>query len=540
MHALKLKGPQQRTIGNVARYQAEAIPDVKAIVTEGESYTYSELNEKANAYAAGFSALGIGHGDTVCILMDSCPEFIFVVYGLSKLGAIWVPINTDYRGEWLSMTFADSLSKTLVTDSKYLKKVEDLATTSFSTVVVRSNGGTEKLHGTKTLNFDVLENNPTAEYSNPGLNYGDTNAVTWTSGTTGRSKGVMLSHNNWIISAESSQTTSFFREGDVVYNCLPLYNAGSWTANVFRAHYAGVTLAFDGHFSVSEFWNRVRLYGATHTMSVGSMGVFLWNQLARDDDRDNTLRNAMMVPMPEDLIEPFKKRFGMDYIFSHSFGQSEAQVVLTPAVDGDLGHKPNCLGVENPWIELTLLDDEDQPVPIGEVGEVCVRPRQPYTIFNGYFNAPEATARAFRNLWYHTGDLARRDEEGDYFFADRKADFIRYGGRNVSSVQVEGVLRRHPAVADVAVFGVVSKELESEAEIAAAVKLEQGQQATPEEIARYVNNNAPYFFVPRYIDFVEDFPTTPNGKIQKYKLRAQGLSDHVWDSRSEGFKVQRD
>lgn len=540
MHALTLEGPQQRTIGNVARFQAEAIPNVKAIVTEDDSYTYRQLNDKANAYAVGFSALGIERNDTVCIFMDSCPEFIFVVYGLSKLGAVWVPVNTDYRGEWLAMAFEDSLAKTLVTDSKYLKKVEELASTNFSTVVVRFEGEPKKLHGVKTLGFDSLENNPTTEHSNLGISYGDTNAVTWTSGTTGRSKGVMLSHNNWLISAESSQTTSFFREGDVVYNCLPLYNAGSWTANVFRAHYAGVTLAFDGHFSVSEFWNRVRLYGATHTMSVGSMGVFLWNQPEREDDADNTLRNAMMVPMPEDLIEPFKTRFGMDYIFSHSFGQSEAQVVLTPAVDGKLGHKPNCLGVENPWIEITLLDDEDQPVPIGEVGEVCVRPRQPYTIFNGYFNAPEATTRAFRNLWYHTGDLARRDEEGDYFFADRKADFIRYGGRNVSSVQVEGVLRRHPAVANVAVFGVVSKELESEAEIAAAVKLEEGQNATAEEIARYVNNNAPYFFVPRYIDFVDDFPTTPNGKIQKYKLRDQGLSETVWDVKAEGFKVERD
>lgn len=541
MNILTLEGPQQRTIGNIACLQAQAVPDIKAIVTDTASYTYKEMNEKANAYAAGFSALGVGRGDTVNIFMESCPEYIFVVYGLSKLGAIWVPVNTDYRGEWLSMSFEDSLAKTLVTDSKYLEKVEELASVDFSTVIVRGEGKPDKLHGVRTLAFEVLENNSTEEHSNQAISYGDTNAVTWTSGTTGRSKGVMISHNNWINSAESAQQISQFREGDVVYNCLPLYNAGSWTANVFRAHYAGITLAFDGHFSVSDFWNRVRLYGATHTMSVGSMGMFLWNQPVSEDDADNTLRNALMVPMPEDLIEPFKKRFGMEVIASHSFGQSEAQLVLTPPLpDSKLGHKANCLGAENDWIEVTLLDDQDQPVPVGEVGEVCVRPKQPFTIFNGYFNAPEATAKAFRNLWYHTGDLARRDEEGDYFFADRKADFIRYGGRNVSSVQVESVIRRHPAVADVAVFGITSKELESEAEIAAAIKLEAGQQATAEEIARYVNNNAPHFFVPRYIDFVEGFPTTPNGKIQKYKLRDQGLGDGAWDAKSAGFKVQRD
>ena len=541
MNILRLEGPEQRTIGNIASLQGQLVPDVKAIVTETDSYTYKEMNDKANAYSAGFSALGVSAGDTVNIFMDSCPEYIFVVYALSKIGAIWVPINTDYRGEWLSMSFEDSLAKILVTDRKYLVKVQELASVGFSNVVVKGDGKSENLHGIKTLPFDVLENNIVEESSNIAISYGDTNAVTWTSGTTGRSKGVMISHNNWIISAESSQRTSAFRYGDVVYNCLPLYNAGSWTANVFRAHYSGVTLAFDGHFSVSDFWNRVRLYGATHTMSVGSMGVFLWNQPPREDDINNTLRNALMVPMPEELIEPFKKRFGMEVIDSHSFGQSEAQMVLTPPLaDSKLGHKANCLGAENDWIEVALFDDQDQPVPLGDVGEVCVRPKQPFTIFNGYFNAPATTARAFRNLWYHTGDLARRDEEGDYFFADRKADFIRYGGRNVSSVQVESVIRRHPAVADVAVFGITSVELTSEAEIAAAIRLVKGKKISSEEIARYINNNAPHFFVPRYIDFVEDFPTTPNGKIQKYKLRDQGLRDSTWDAKAAGFKVLRD
>jgi len=539
MNQLQLDGKHERTMGNIIRCQAEAIPDVIALVAGDAQYTYRELNDKANAYAAGFSALGIGRDDTVCILMDSCPEYVFVVYALSKLGAIWVPINATYRGDWLAMAFEDSLSKTLVIDSQYLQKVDELASVSFETIIVRGELDEAPPHGFRLNSFDILENNASAEHNNKQLHYGDTNAVTWTSGTTGRSKGVMLSHNNWIVSAEACCALSDYRAGDVLYNCLPLYNAAAWTINVFPAHYAGVTLAFDGHFSVSEFWQRVRFYSATHSMCVGSMGVFLWNQAKKDDDAENTMRSAIMVPMPEDLIEPFKERFGLEAIHTHSYGQSEAMVTLNPPRTGDLGRKANCLGVKVPTIEVALLDEDDLPVATGEVGEICVRPRQPFVIFNGYFNNPEATAESFRNLWYHTGDLARQDEDGDYFFADRKADYIRYKGRNVSSVQLEGLIRKHPAVADVAVFGIPCEDVVSEAEIMAAVKLVEGQQVTEDEIARFVNNNAPYYFVPRYLEFVQDYPTTPNGKVQKYKLRDRGTSDQTWDRNAEGFTVTR-
>jgi crotonobetaine/carnitine-CoA ligase len=201
--------------------------------------------------------------------------------------------------------------------------------------------------------------------------------------------------------------------------------------------------------------------------------------------------------------------------------------------------KPNSLGEPQEGLEAAVLDDEDRPVADGEVGELCARPIEPYSIFNGYFGNPEATLRAFRNLWYHTGDLVRRDAEGDWYFVDRKADFIRYKGRNISSFAVEAAVGAHPDVLEVAAHGVTSAELDSEAELKVAVVRSPDAELTAEQLARFVNDNAPYFFVPRYIEFVDELPHTPTGRVQKFKLRERGLTPATWDAVAAGFEVQR-
>ncbi len=188
---------------------------------------------------------------------------------------------------------------------------------------------------------------------------------------------------------------------------------------------------------------------------------------------------------------------------------------------------------------MCLLDDRDFPVAPGGVGEFCIRPTEPYAIFNGYYHDPEATVRAWRNLWYHTGDLGRRDEDGEYFFVDRKADFIRYKGRNISSFPVEAAFMAHEAVAQCAAHAVTSAELEAEAEMKLCVVLKPGQEASAEELCGFVNETAPYFFVPRYIEFVNELPPTPTGRVQKYKLRERGVTPETWDAKQAGFKVKR-
>jgi carnitine-CoA ligase len=242
------------------------------------------------------------------------------------------------------------------------------------------------------------------------------------------------------------------------------------------------------------------------------------------------------VPMPDKLIGPFKERFGIEEIHQ-GMGQSEVMGLLSrrPGV----AYPENALGDPADGIEIKLFDEHDLEVPPGEAGEICVRPTAPFQIFNGYFNDAEATVSAWRNLWYHTGDLARRDASGTYTFVDRKKDFIRFKGRNISSFQVEAAFAAHPAVQQCAAHAVVSEQLAAEAEMKVCAVLKPGASAKPEELCRFVNDTAPYFFVPRYVELMSELPQTPTGRVQKYRLRERGVTPETWDARKAGFEVRR-
>ncbi|MBP1688254.1 MAG: crotonobetaine/carnitine-CoA ligase [Deltaproteobacteria bacterium] len=537
MHIAQLSSASDRVLGTILRRQAEDIPDAIYLKSGGEQYSFGRVNALANAYAAGFRDLEVRAGDTVATFMAGSPEQVFTTYGVNKLGAIWVPTNTDYRKEWLRESLEDSRARVLVVDAALLERVAELGSRlPFEWVVV--NGASDiVLDGVHRADLRGFAQLPAVE---PDIEvaHSDTAAVLWTSGTTGRPKGVMQSHSAWVRGSESSIRSFDVREGDVLFNCLPMYNSAAWIAAVYPALLAGVPLGLDDHFSVSTFWDRTRFYSATHMFTLGAMHIFLWQAPPRPDDRDNPVRVASTIPMPDRLMEPFKERFGIERI-AQGYGQSEVFTVLLRIDDGTRRWKTNSAGVPPAGMEVRLHDENDVEVPVGEVGEFCVRPAEPYRIFNGYFNNPEATAAAFRNLWYHTGDLGRKDEDGEFFFFDRKKDYIRYKGRNVSSFAVEAAVNAHPAVAQSAAYGVQSAELEMEAEIKVDVVLNPGATLRPEELATFVNETAPYFFVPRYIEFLDALPLTPTGKVRKFALRERGIGDKVWDRVAAGFVVKR-
>jgi len=535
MNLLPLEDPKERLLGRVLRRQAEQIPDADFLLEDDTRYSYGRVNELANSAAEGFTRLGVERGDTVACLMKSSPEYFWSAIGLNKLGAIWVPTNPDYKGSWLQESLADSRAKLLVVDAEFLPRVLEAGELPFEKIVVRGEGEAAGV-GLPTEQLESFRELPALEPDEAGLHYGDTTCILWTSGTTGRSKGVMQSHNVWIRAALSGAENAAVHEGEVIYNCLPMYQSAAWVANLFRALVCGIPCAMDPTFSASHFWERCRHYHATMVFTLGAMHMFLWNAPERPDDADNPVRTASMIPMPAAVEEPFKKRFGIESI-SQGYGQSEVMSLIarTPGREW----KPNCLGEVAPGIEVKLLDDEDREVATGVPGEVCIRPLEPYTIFNGYWHNATATVAAWRNLWYHSGDLARQDEEGDYYFHDRKQDFIRYKGRNISSFHVEAAFSPHPAVAEVAAHGVTSAELAAEAELKVCIVLAEGTKATAEELARFVNDNAPYFFVPRYIEFVDALPYTPTGRVQKYKLRERGVTPQTWDAQAAGFEVRR-
>jgi len=537
MNRVDLSNANARVLGKILRQQAESIPDATYLMAGERRYSFGRVNEIANAYAAGLRGLGVQPGDTVALLMAGSPELIFTTLGVNKLGAVWVPTNTDYRKEWLRGALRDSRAQVLVVDAALLPRLAEIGPPLPCGRIVFNGKADVEIEGVPMVALGEFAQIRAGE-PDVDVSHSDTAAVLWTSGTTGRPKGVMQSHSAWIRGSESSIRSFRIREGDLLYNCLPMYNSAAWISTVYPALVAGLPFGLDDHFSVSTFWDRVRFYGATHMFTLGAMHIFLWQAPPRPDDRDNRVRVASLIPMPDRLMGPFKDRFGIEVIVQ-GYGQSEAFTVLLRIDDGTRTWKPNSAGVPPPGMEVRLLDDDDVEVPVGEVGEFCVRPADPYVIFNGYFNDPEATAAAFRNLWYHTGDLGRRDEDGEFSFFDRKADYIRYKGRNVSSFAVEAAVNAHPAVAHSAAYGIKSAELDMEAEIKVDVVLNPGAQLRPEELATFVNETAPYFFVPRYVEFVDQLPQTPTGRVRKFALRERGVTDRTWDRESAGFVVKR-
>ncbi|MCP5089560.1 MAG: ATP-dependent acyl-CoA ligase [Gammaproteobacteria bacterium] len=534
MHRVDLSDTSNRILPKLLRLQAAAIPNAPFLIDEHRQITFAETDKLSGSLATGLRELGVAAGDRVAILLQNCPEAALVALAANKLQAVWVPISTDYKGEWLADTIIRSRAKVLVTDAALGERIASIS----------ERLGEEKLVvvGDSTLpgatRFESLFDHAPFEPDLEAFDYGDTCAVVWTSGTTGKSKGVMVSYNGWLRPIHRGVSVIYDSQpGDVILNVLPLYHAAAWNTSVFRGLAEGLPVVIEPGFSVTTFWDRIRHFGATQTFTLGAMHMFLWNAPPRPDDRDNPLRVMQAVPMPADIKAPFEERFGVK-ILGTGYGQSECMVITTEAGrDGEV--PPNSMGFPLDDTDVRLFDDDDREVPQGDVGEVRIRPLEAYVVCNGYLDDAEAPANAWRGEWFCTGDLARKDENGAFFFADRKKDAIRFAGRNISTMEVESVVRRHPDIVDVAAFGVPAAEIAGEEELKTDVILAENASLSHEALARFVNDNAPHYFVPRYINFVNALPYTPTNKVQKFKLREKGLDNETWDRKTSTFIVQR-
>lgn len=537
MNKLDLTDTRNRILPKMLAMQAQQGGDTEFLITDERRLTFAQAEAECNCIAAGLQALGVQAGDRVCFYLDSGIETVLLALATNKLGAVWVPINTDYKGAWLSDTLQRSRAKVLVTEVALQDRVEAVSEAlSGEKLVVL--GADDQIRLPGAISFAALGDHAPITPDYTGMDYGDTCAVLWTSGTTGKSKGVLQSHNCWIRPIAQAASLYFgSREGDVIYNVLPLYNSGAWITAVFRALYEGIPVVLEKRFSVTTFWDRIRHFGATQTFTLGAMHHFLFNAPPQPDDRDNPLRIAQMVPMPEAMVVPFSERFGVE-LLPMGLGQSEAMLICTPV--NCLGKVPfSSLGMPLDDTELALLDDDGNPVADGEVGEICIKCLEPNLIFNGYFDDPKATQEAFRDGWYHTGDVGKKDPSGAYWFVDRKKDALRFAGRNISTMEVEMVLRKHPLVKDVAAFGIPSDEVKGESLLKLNLVLKPDADITYEQMAEYINQNAPYYFVPQYMEFVETLPYTPTNKVQKFKLREQGITASTWVLKESNYTVQR-
>ncbi len=538
MNILDLSDTTDRILPKILRAQAAQAGDTDFLVTETQRFTFAEAESITNALAAGLRGLGMQRGDRIALYMGNRPEMVLLALAANKLGAIWTPINTDYKGQWLLDTLQRSRVKVLVTDDEFqdrILEVRDELEGSELVVLSDSKGDVPE----NAYSYAALAEQAPVELSYEDLDYSDTCAILWTSGTTGKSKGVLQSHNCWVRAISSGASPLFeSREGDVIYCVLPLFNTAAWITCIFRALMEGLPCVIEPKFSVSQFWDRINLFGATQTFALGAMGMFLLNAPDRPDDVDNSLRVAQLVPLPPGQWPIFEKRFGVRLVRS-GLGQSEC-IMVTTHVEAPDNVPVHALGFPYRDSEVKLVDDDGNEVSEGEPGELCIRELEPHVLFNGYFDNPEATAEAYRDDWFLTGDIARKDPKtGAYFYVDRKKDALRYAGRNLSSLEVESVVRSHPAVQDVAAFGIPSQEIESEQELKLNIVLRDGEQPKHEDVCQFINDNAPHYFVPRYMEFVDALPYTPTNKVQKFKLREQGVGENCWDLKNSEYQVQR-
>jgi crotonobetaine/carnitine-CoA ligase len=419
----------------------------------------------------------------------------------------------------------------LVCDEEFVGRLEGLELPNLERIVVRGDPQAAEGLGRPTLSLSELLENDGFRPDAP-LSGADPSCILYTSGTTGRSKGVVLSHAANLHLARVVVELMDYRPDDVLYTAFPLFHVNAKFTSVLAALESGARLVLDERFSASGFWRRMREKHVTAFNYMGSMLTILFKAEPTPDDADNPVRRCYGAACPASLWEPFERRFGVR-LHEH-YGMTEIGIAtMNTAKERKVGS----IGRAATYYEVRIADESDREVPTGAAGEIQIRPRGPGMILDHYWSRLDATSEAFRNLWFHTGDQGWVDEQGFFHFLDRSKDSIRRRGENVSTFEVESVVNTHPAVLESAAFGVPS-EL-GEEELMVAVVLAEGERLEAGELLDHCQQQLPYFAVPRYVSFRDSIPKNASQRIQKFKLREEGITDDAYDSVEAGYVVHR-
>ncbi len=369
----------------------------------------------------------------------------------------------------------------------------------------------------------------------PAVGPSDLACFIYTAGTTGPSKGCMLPQHYVVALAEQIARAWQRTADDVVLTPLPLFHFNAISVCVVGTLITGGSAAIVRKFSVSRFWHEVKRTDATMLSMLGSLAILVANADDVPEQVGHRLRLCAAAPMPPDTDRIWRERFGCA-TFSGGYGLTEASLIsMLPA--GAVNKVGAAGQLNDEEFEVRLVDDEDREVAVGEIGEIVCRPTGPNLMFAGYWRRAEATVEVLRNLWFHTGDLGRLDEDGFLYFVDRKKDYLRRRGENISSFEMERTFIAHEAIKDVAVHAVASDQGEDDVKVTAV--LQPGATVTEEELCRWSVDQVPYFAVPRYIEFRTDLPRNPVGRVLKYELRDDGVTEATWDREAAGFTFDR-
>ncbi|MDE2361276.1 MAG: AMP-binding protein [Hyphomicrobiales bacterium] len=493
---------------------------------DGREWSYDHLLAQTRTAAAGFQKLGVEHGARVLAWLPNGSDQARVWFGLNYIGAVFTPINLAYKGRLLEHVIENSDAAIMVVHRDLVARLDGIDLHKVKTVIV--------IGGDAPLRPDVMKLGPAALDGDVStlrrveVKPWDTQMIIYTSGTTGPSKGVLTSY---VHTHAMTQALYYIGEDDRDLITLPMFHVGG-ASLLYGMLIRGASAAIVDAFDTRSFWNVVRETKVTTATLLGVMAPFLLKEPASAGDRDHGLRTALMIPLSEDPSE-FSQRFGVA-IYS-AFNMTE---ISMPLITGANPRLTGTCGRLRAGVEARLVDENDLEVPVNAIGELVLRTARPWAMNHGYNRNPEATARAWRNGWFHTGDAFRRDEDGNFFFVDRMKDAIRRRGENISSFEVEAEICSHPLVREAAAVAVPNEY--SEDEVLAVLSLVEGKTLDPAELIRYLAPRMAHFMIPRYVRIIETLPRTPTQKVEKYLLRNAGVTADTWDREKAGIRIARE
>ena len=505
--------------------------DIFAAFEGGERWTFAQTLELVASLAGNLHELGVRQHDHVVLVLPTCPLALRVMFAINYLGAVYVPVNPALKGSSLEHVLHNAGANIAIVHDSVRERVLAAAPATLKTVVRSSDTPAAPRDGVIQHGVSALTK-PTAPPPVPStpLQPFDTQSIIYTSGTTGRSKGVL-----------SSYMHAFSCVGPDAWNCLtpnerqmlhmPIFHiGGAFIATV--ALCMGSSIGVVGHFRTEAFWDQVRELEITSAFLLGAMATFLLKQPPGPGDREHGLRMVFIVPLGQNA-KPFRERFGVD-VFT-LFNMTE---ICTPLISRANPAKDNICGRPRAGVEVRLVDEHDCIVKNGTVGQLILRTEAPWALNHGYSANPQATADAWRNGWFHTGDAFFRDADGDYHFVDRLKDAIRRRGENISSYEIEVELLSHPAVREAAAIPVPSEF--SEDEVLVVLAPAAGASIEPEDIIRHLQPRVAHHMIPRYVRIIDELPKTPTAKVEKHLLRAEGVTGETWDRERAGISIRRE
>ncbi|HEV7256977.1 MAG TPA: AMP-binding protein [Bosea sp. (in: a-proteobacteria)] len=484
-----------------------------------DSFTIGALNERINRLANGLLAAGAKPGDRVAVMLPSHPDHIVTIFALAKAGLVRIPVNVHLKGAALDFVFDRFEPHWLIADRDYAAVLAP-ATARLPGLSVLWRGGDEPAGFAGV----IAAANPAA----PAVKVGpdDVIAITPSSGTTGEPKGVLKTDRSLRAGPMGTLALTGAKAGDVFLLWEPLHH-GAGVSVLIAALMQPLTLAQVDRFSASQFWDQVRRYDVTHIHYLGGVLPLLLKQPASARDREHKVRMAWGGGCPLDVWKAFEDRFGIP--LHEGYGLSEMTTFVTINPEGRVGSCGRAL----PFYEVVLRSEDGAEVPVGEAGEITVRPLEAGLSFIGYFRMPEASAALMKDGWFSTGDLARRDEDGFLFYAGRKKDSVRRRGVNISAWEVERILLTHDDIEECALVGVPSEMGDDDLKL--FIRPTGGREPDPLDLIKWCESRMPYFQIPRYIERIEEFPKTPTQRIKKSDL-PRGV-ENAFDLERSGYRI---